>query len=156
MEVIRRKKMYYTSKEANNMALGISAVLTVIFALYLRNQDNDIKILLVSALLMWIFFFYLMRIGLRVNKRKELEEERILKKEIKKILSERKKVKFSFDYFDEDCEDFIIKIVKEMKLDYYAYIENGSLMIEVRDSNGKIIYQKPISWRFFDENFYLK
>lgn len=156
MKVIRRKKMYYTSKEANNMALGISAVLTVIFALYLRNQDNDIKILLVSALLMWIFFFYLMRIVLRVNKRKELEEERILKKEIKKILSERKKVKFSFDYFDEDCEDFIIKIVKEMKLDYYASIENGSIMIEVRDSEGKIIYQTPISWRFFDENFYLK
>lgn len=154
--VKKRKKLYLTSKEASKIAWGITLVLTSIYALNLIRDQEDVKTLLISTLLILFLISFIMKNILRVERRKDLEKEKKLKNEMKKILSERKKVKFSFDYFDEECEDFIIEIIKEMELDYYAHIENGGIIIEIQDSNGNIVYQKPISCKFFDENFYLE
>ncbi len=74
--VKKRKKLYLMSKEASKIAWGITLVLTSIYALNLIRDQEDVKTLLISTLLILFLISFIMKNILRVERRKDLEKEK--------------------------------------------------------------------------------
>ena len=154
----RIKKIYWTAKEANRIAIGFSGIVSIIYTIVESRRHEDIIVLVASFLIVFLVGYYTLRNVLRVGRRKELERQKETRSRIKECLGDKKKkVDFFFIGFEnEEWEDLIEEIVENSNFNYYAYVEKRNVIIEVRDKNDKFICQKSVSWQFFDENFILK
>ena len=154
----KKTKISLTSKEARKIALGLSAILSFALAGFLMRSEG-IKILLLFTLLMFALFYYTLKAILRVDRRKEIEIQKEMRARIKNLLGDqRRQIEFGFidtDSKDDEWEDLVEEILEKSNFNYYAYVEKGRLIIEVRH-NDKIICKKNVSFAFFYENFMLK
>lgn len=153
---MKRNKLSYTSKEANRMAWLISILVFVIGNFILSQIGKFDYVVLARVAGISIFVYWILRIVFRVDKRKELE----IKERVKNSLdNQRKPVEYNWiDFEDEEWGDLIEEIIENKDFNFYAHIERGGVILEVREGkkDEKLICQSPVSWRFFDEYFILK
>lgn len=153
---MKRNKESYTSKEANRIAWLISILVFVIGNFILSQIGKFDYVVLARGAVITLLIYGLLRIVFRVDKRKEIERKERVKNSLD---NQRKPVAYNWINFEDDeWGDLIEEIIENKDFKFYARIENGGVILEVREGkkDAKLICQSAVSWEFFDEYFILK